>query len=114
MSRFCLTLQRNDSWERAKRSSDRGHPCRVPFEIGKGSDRNPFALICAVVFDYTLEIHPTILSPSPTYYKTENIKDQLTQSNTFAVSVPKNTEGVLKESARWIRFKALMVLSRAS
>lgn len=99
MSGFCLILQRNGSKEREKRRGDRGHPWPVPVEIGKGSDKNPLAL-CAVGFEYTLEIHQTIFSPNPTYRKTKNINVQLTWSNAFSVSVLRNTEGVLEESAK--------------
>lgn len=63
MCGFSFILLRNGSRDRAKRRGKRGHPCLVPFPIGKGGESRPFAFTCAIGLEYILLIQPSIFSP---------------------------------------------------
>ncbi|KAG8537030.1 hypothetical protein GDO81_025181 [Engystomops pustulosus] len=70
----------------AYRSGDRGHPCLVPFLIGKRGDSDPFILICAWGALYRAFIFALILGPRPIWDNVSSRKVQSTRSNAFSAS----------------------------
>lgn len=114
MSGFCLTCPKNGSSERANRSGESRHPCRVPLVIEKDSEVTPLALTLAVGDSYVADIQFTIFPPRPTCLSVANIKAQLTRSNAFSASVPMKTLSVLVCMVVYSKFRTLVVLSLTS
>lgn len=74
MSGFNLIVDRKGSREKANNRGDKGHPCLVPFVIGKGLDKTPFAFTCAVGVEYILAIRLSITPPQAYMSKYRNHK----------------------------------------
>lgn len=68
ISGFSLTWHRKGSSDIANSKGDSGHPCLVPFDIGKESETTPLALTLADGFEYAADIQLNSFSPTPIFY----------------------------------------------
>lgn len=73
---------------------ERGHPCRVPFDIFIYSDNIQFTLTLALELEYNARILLSILGPIPIWISVSSKNRHPTLSNAFSASTARRHIGM--------------------